>query len=74
MFCVSSDLNSGKKVRVFSFSGGVFCVSSDLNSGKKVEIFIFGGGGCSVPNPRTGVFWENLVKIFWKPSWLVHHR
>ena len=40
MFCVSSDLNSGKKVRVFHFwGGGVFCVNSDLNSGKKVRAF-----------------------------------
>ena len=51
VFCVSSDLNSGKKVRVFHFrgEGGVLCVSSDLNSGKKVRVFHFGGGGgCSV--------------------------
>ena len=52
MFWVSSDLNSGKKVRVFHFPGGreVFWVSSDLNSGKKVRVFHFGrggGGGCS---------------------------
>ena len=46
MFWVSSDLNSGKKVRVFHLWGGgdVFWVSSDLNSGK-IEFFIFGGGG-----------------------------
>ena len=52
MFCVSSDLNSGKKVRVFSLGGGVFCVSSDLNSGKKVRVFHFPGGGgvlCQIP-------------------------
>ena len=42
MFCVSSDLNSGKKVRVFHFHRGVFWISSDLNSGKKVS-FSFGG-------------------------------
>ena len=47
MFCVSSDLNSGKKVRVFHFGGGVFWVSSDLNSGKKVRIFHFQGRECS---------------------------
>ena len=44
MFWVSSDLNSGKKVRIFHFRGGVFWVSSDLNSGKKVRIFHFRGG------------------------------
>ena len=46
MFWVSSDLNSGKKVRVFHFEGGggVFWVSSDLNSGKKVRVFHFWGG------------------------------
>ena len=42
-FWVSSDLNSGKKVRVFHFGGCVFWVSSDLNSGKKVRVFHFGG-------------------------------
>ena len=48
VFWVSSDLNSGKKVRVFHFQGGgrgVFWVSSDLNSGKKVRVFHFQGGG-----------------------------
>ena len=45
MFCVSSDLNSGKKVRVFHFQGGgSLCVSSDLNSGKKVS---WGGVFCA---------------------------
>ena len=48
MFWVSSDLNSGKKVRVFHFQGGgVVGVSSDLNSGKKVRVFHF----------QRGVFW-----------------
>ena len=44
MFCVSSDLNSGKKVRVFHFQGGggVFCVRLDLDSGKN---FNFRGEG-----------------------------
>ena len=47
MFWVGSDLNSGKKVRVFHFQAGWggFWVSSDLNSGKKVNVFHFGGGG-----------------------------
>ena len=44
VFCVSLNLNSGKKVRVFHFQGGVFYVSSDLNSGKKVRVFHFQGG------------------------------
>ena len=44
MFWVSSDLNSGKKVRVFQFWGDVFWVSSDLNSGKKVRVFHLWGG------------------------------
>ena len=44
VFWVSSDLNSGKKVRNFHFlGGGVFWVSSDLNSGKKVRVFHFWG-------------------------------
>ena len=45
MFWVSSDLNSGKKVRVVHFGGGgMFWVSSDLNSGKKVRVVHFQGG------------------------------
>ena len=44
MFWVSSDLNSGKKVRVFHFRGrGVFWVSSDLNSERKVRVFHWEG-------------------------------
>ena len=69
VFWVSSDLNSGKKVRVFHFGGGVFRVRLDFDSGNN---FNLGGGFCK-PNSRTGVFWRILVKIFWKPSWLVHH-
>ena len=38
-----SDLNSGKKVRVFHLGGGGG-VSSDLNSGKKVRVFHLGRG------------------------------
>ena len=45
VFWVSSDLNSGKKVRVVHLGGGGgFWVSSDLNSGKKVRVFHFFGG------------------------------
>ena len=44
MFCVSSDLNSGKKVRVFHFGGGVLCkVRSELR--KESESFSFSRGG-----------------------------
>ena len=53
MFCVSSDVNSGKKEFFIFSGGGCSCVRPDLDSGKN---FNFGGGGCFVPNPRTGVF------------------
>ena len=59
MFWVSSDLNSGKKVRVFHFQGGVFWVSSDLNSGKKVRVFHFFGGGGVLGKVRLGL-WEQF--------------
>ena len=39
----SSDLDSGKKIRVFNFRWGVFSVRSDLDSGKKIRVFNFGG-------------------------------
>ena len=35
-------MNSGKKVRVFHFRGGVFWVGSDLNSGKKLVFHFWG--------------------------------
>ena len=38
----------------------MFWVRLDLDSGKN---FNFMGGGCSVPNSRTGVFWEIWSKI-----------
>ena len=49
VFWVSSDLNSGKKVRVFHFRGGGAGVLCKLRSAqdRKLEFFI-GGGGCSV--------------------------
>ena len=47
MFWVGSDLNSGKKVRVFHW-GGVFWVRSDLDSGNN---FNFGG-----------VFWTQILE------------
>ena len=72
VFWVSSDLNSGKKVKSFSFSGeGVFWVSSDLDSGNNFN-FRWGGGCSGTKFENRGVL-ENLVKNFWKPSWLVHH-
>ena len=86
VFGVSSDLNSGKKVRVFHFRGrggvlgklhflgGVFWVRLDLDSGNNFNFQWGWGVGFSLQNIRTGVFWRNLIKIFWKPSWLVHHR
>ena len=69
VFLVSSDLNSGKKVRVFHFGGGVFLVRLDLGSGNN-----FNWEGCSGTKFQNRGVLENLVKIFWKPSWLVHHR
>ena len=66
MFCVSSDLNSGKKVRVFHFrGGGMFCVSSDLNSGKKVRVFHFRGGVFCAKLQNRGVllkFGQNFLE------------
>ena len=60
MFSVSSDMNSGKKVKSFSFSGGgVFWVSSDLNSGKKVRVFHFQGEGGVLGKVGLGL-WEQL--------------
>ena len=49
MFWVISDLDSGKKIRVFNFQGGGrFWVRSDLDSGKKIRVLnFFGGEGCS---------------------------
>ena len=70
VFWVSSDLNSGKKVRVFHL-GGMFWVRPDLDSGNN---FNLGGGECSGTKFQNRGVLENLVKIFWKPSWLVHHR
>ena len=62
VFWVSSDLNSGKKVRVFHFPGGLFWVSSYLDSGNNFNFF-FWGGGVLEPNSRTGVFWRIWSKI-----------
>ena len=74
VFWVSSDLNSGKKVRVFHFQGGgVFWVRLDLNSRNNFN-FRGGGGECSGTKFQNRGVLENLVKNFWKPSWLVYHR
>ena len=74
VFWVSSDLNSAKKVSFFHFRGrrGVFWVRLDLDSGNNFNFRQ--EGGVLEPNSRKGVFSRILVKIFWKPSWLVHHR
>ena len=69
MFWVRSDLDSAKKIRVFNFQGGVLWVRLDLDSGKNFNLE--GGSGTKFQN--KGVL-ENLVKNFWKPSLLVHHR
>ena len=106
MFWVRSDLDSGKKIRVFNLGGGVFWIRSDLDSGKKIRVFNFWGrgggvfwvrsdldsrknfnfggggsvlgkvrlGGCSGTEFQNRGVIENLVKNFWKPSLLVHHR
>ena len=60
MFWVRSDLDSGKKIRVFNFQGGVL---GKVGLGLWEEFQFWGGGVL-----------ENLVKNFWKPSLLVHHR
>ena len=59
----------------------MFWVRSDLDSGNN---FNFRGGGvfwnqipeqgCSGTKFQNRGVLENLVKNFWKPSWLVHHR
>ena len=36
--------------------------------------FNFQGGGCSQTKTQNRGVLENLVKNFWKPSLLVHHR
>ena len=43
MFLIRSVSESGKKIRVFNFRGGVFWVRSDLESGKKIRVFNLGG-------------------------------
>ena len=49
VFWVRSDLDSGKKIRVFYWGGGMFWVRSVLESGKKISFFNFQGRdrGCS---------------------------
>ena len=47
-------MNSGKKVRVFHFRGGVFCVRPDLDSGKNFNcgggwVGVGGGVLCQIP-------------------------
>ena len=54
-FWVRSDLDSGKKIRVFNFRGGVFWERSDLDSEKN---FIL-GGGCVLGKVGLGL-WEEF--------------
>ena len=50
MFWVRSDLDSGKKIRVFNFGrGGCSGLGQIWTLERKLEFSIFGGGG--------GVFW-----------------
>ena len=52
MLCASSDLNSGKKVRVFHWGGGLMCLMCKLRSELRKESFIFEGRGgalCQIP-------------------------
>ena len=49
----------------------MFWVRLDLDSGNN---FNLGGGGVSRTKFQNRGVLENLVKIFWKPSLLVHHR
>ena len=63
VFWVSSDLDSGKKVRVFHFLGGVFWVRPDLDSGNN---FNFVGRGVEVfwnQIPEQGCFGEIWSKF-----------
>ena len=56
MFYQRSDLDSGKKIRVWKFGGGVFCQRLDLDSGKKIRVWKFGG---VLPKVRFGLGEEN---------------
>ena len=57
VFCQRLDLDSGKKIGVWTFCGGVFCQRSDLDSGKKIGVWKFGGD--VLPNVRFGLREEN---------------
>ena len=88
VFWVRSDLDFGKKIRVFNFWRGLFWVRSDLESVKKIRVFNFWGwirsdldsgenfnwGMCSGTKFQNRGVIGNLVKNFWKPSLLAHHR
>ena len=77
MFWVRSDLDSGKKIRVFNFlgEGGVL---GKVGFGLWEEFQFAGWGGgvgwCFGTKFQNRGVIENLVKNFWKPSLLVHHR
>ena len=66
MFWVSSDLNSGKKVRVFHLGGVLGKLRCEL---RKERFFIFRGGGVFWVRPHLdsgnnfnlgGVFWNQI--------------
>ena len=49
MFCVSSDLNSGKKVRVFHWGGGVLCQIPEQGCSAKIWSKFSGSlAGCCI--------------------------
>ena len=87
MFWVRSDLESRKKIRIFSFRGGGGqiwtlgrisfsgggCVLGKIRFGLSGKNFIFRGGCSGTKSQNRGVL-ENLVKNFWKLSLLVHLR
>ena len=59
MFWVRSDLESGKTIRVFNFSGGG--VLGKIRFGLWEEFHF--QGGVLEPNSRTGVFWRIWSKF-----------
>ena len=77
MFWVRSDLESGKKIRVFNFwgEGEVFWVRSVSDSRKKIRVFNFQGGMFWVrsdlesgKNFRVFNFWEGEGGVLGKVS------
>ena len=56
--------------------GGVGVVLGKVGLGLWEQFQFSGGGGgeCSGTKFQNRGVLDNLAKIFWKPSWLVHHR